>query len=250
MVAGQARYDSIGRSYSSTRREDPRIRAHVHDAIGTAATVVNVGAGTGSYEPADRLVVAVDPSPAMVRQRVNRSPLVVDAVAENLPLASGSFDVGLAILTIHHWHDVAGGLRELARVSRRQVVFFFEPLQAHDFWALDYFPEALDVPSEAAAPGLDVIGATLAVREVRTVPVPRDCQDGFGAAYWARPEAYTDPLVQAGMSWLALLPDDVRARGTRRLRDDLASGEWERRYGHLRRHETYDGGYRIAVCGA
>jgi SAM-dependent methyltransferase len=242
-------YEEIGRSYSSTRREDPRIAAHVLDAIGDAETIVNVGAGTGSYEPARRKVVAVEPSTQMVRQRRGRSGLVVRAVAEGLPLASRSFDVAMAVLTAHHWNDLAGGLRELHRVARRQVVFYFEPLHTHRFWALDYFPEALTVASESGAPGEQEIRQELDVREVRPVPVPRDCVDGFGAAFWARPDAYADPTVQAGMSWLAQLPREARERGAARLLSDLASGEWHRRHGHLRDLTELDAGYRIAIAG-
>jgi SAM-dependent methyltransferase len=244
------RYDTIGVTYTSTRREDPRIRRQIHAALGDAATILNVGAGTGSYEPAGRTVVAVEPSEAMVRQRVDRSPLVVRAVAEQLPVPTASFDAALAVLTMHHWHDVDGGLAELARVSRRQVVFFFEPLHTHSFWALDYFPEALDLPTERDAPGEAELRRRLDVRAIEPILVPADCEDGFGAAYWRRPEAYTDPLVHAGMSWLAMLPDDVRRRGSERLAGDLASGAWDRRYGYLRAQDRFDGGYRLAIAGS
>lgn len=249
MDADEALYDTIGSSYSVTRREDPRIRDQIHDALGDAATIVNVGAGTGNYEPLGREVVAVEPSHAMLRQRAGRSSRIIRAVAEALPLPTDAFDASLSVLTMHHWHDVDAGLKELARVSRRQVVFFFEPLQTHNFWALDYFPEALDLPSERHPPGEATIAQTLELQQVRTVLVPADCQDGFGAAYWARPEAYIDPVVHAGMSWLALLPAKVRHRGSKRLSADLASGAWERRYGHLRHQDSYDGGYRIAIAG-
>lgn len=243
-------YESIGQTYSSTRHEDPRVAAAVHAALGAGLTLVNVGAGTGNYEPADRRVVAVEPSAAMRAQRGrHRSPLVLDAVAEALPFGAGTFDAALAMLTIHHWSDLAGGLRELRRVARRQVVFFFEPLSTHEFWALEYFPTALALPSEQDAPGEAELRRELDVREVRPVFVPADCIDGFGAAFWRRPEAYADPAVQAGMSWLAQLPADDLARGSARLRADLASGEWDRRHGHLRDLDQYDGGYRIAVAG-
>jgi SAM-dependent methyltransferase len=241
-------YESIGRTYATTRQEDPRVAAAVHRALGDAATLVNVGAGGGSYEPADRTVVAVDPSPTMLAQRSGRSPLVVRAAAEALPFPDGSFDAALAVLTAHHWSDRAAGLREMRRVSRRQVVFFFEPLATHGFWALDYFPEAVELPTERTAPGEADLRAELRVREVLPVLVPADCRDGFGVAFWARPEAYLDPVVQAGMSWLALLPDEVRRRGSEHLRRDLESGEWDRRLGHLRTQATYDGGYRLAVA--
>ena len=208
-------YDSIGRSYSKTRREDPRIAAEIRSCLGGSRSVVNVGAGTGNYEPSDRLVVAVEPSPAMLRQRRGRTRRVVRAVAEALPFPDTAFDAAMAVLTIHHWAEPEAGLGELRRIARRQIVFFFEPLRSHSFWALEYFPEALDVPTDKNPPGDDVICRALRVREIRPVLVPHDCVDGFGAAFWARPEAYLDPDVQAGMSWLALLPPEARPSADR-----------------------------------
>lgn len=243
------RYDVIGQSYAATRREDPRVAAQVHAALGDARSVVNVGAGAGSYESADRDVVAVEPSRRMIEQRDAGKPPVVRGIAERLPFPDGSFDAALAVLTVHHWSDRSAGLREMARVARRQVVLFFEPLHTHDFWALDYFPAARRLPTEIDPPGEELIGQHLRVREIRTVVVPSDCVDGFGAAFWSRPEAYLDPEVQAGMSWLALLPEADREEGTQRLRADLDSGEWDRRLGHLRDQQEYDGGYRLAVAG-
>ena len=193
------------------------------------------------------MVVAVEPSATMLAQRQGRSPLVVRGVAEALPFPDQAFDAGLAVLTLHHWSDLGSGLAELARVSRRQVILYFEPLHTHRFWALDYFPEARQAPTERHAPGEAELRAALAVREIRTVLVPADCRDGFGAAFWSRPEAYLDPVVQAGMSWLALLPDEARARGAQRLAADLATGAWDRRHGHLRTQASYDGGYRLAL---
>ncbi len=241
-------YDDIGRTYTSTRREDPRIASAIHACLGPGRAVLNVGAGTGSYEPTDRFVVAVEPSVEMLRQRANERAPVLRALAESLPIADLAFDVALAVLTMHHWRDVDGGLRELRRVSRRQVVFFFEPLHSHGFWAVEYFPEAIQTPSERDAPGEAALRRALRVREIRPALVPRDCVDGFGAAYYARPEAYLRSEVQAGMSWLALLPPDVRRRGTERLAADLASGAWDRRFGALRDQQWFDGGYRIAIA--
>jgi SAM-dependent methyltransferase len=250
MTADGTVYETIGRTYSTTRREDPRIAAHVHAAIGEATSIVNLGAGTGSYEPVGPKVVAVEPSPAMLAQRRGRSPLVVRAVGRALPFPDRSFDVALAVLTLHHWADVDRGLREMRRVARRQVVLYFEPLVTHRFWGLEYFPEAADLAVEAHAPGEPELRRALDVREIREVLVPKDCVDGFGTAFWARPGAYTDPTVQAGMSWLALLPPEVRERGAAKLARDLASGEWDRRFGHLRLLAEFDGGYRLAISGA
>jgi SAM-dependent methyltransferase len=210
--------------------------------------LLNVGAGTGNYEPVDRDVVAVEPSSAMIAQRRGRSRLVVQGVAEQLPFPARSFDAGLAVLTVHHWADREMGLAELRRVSHRQVVFFFEPLETHQFWGLEYFEEARDLTFEKNAPGEQLLRACLNVREVRRALVPADCTDGFGTAFWSRPEAYLEPDVQRGMSWMACLPPAVRARGTAQLAQDLASGEWDRRFGHLRSMDLYDGGYRIAIA--
>jgi SAM-dependent methyltransferase len=241
-------YDDIGRTYTSTRREDPRIASTIHACLGSGRSVLNVGAGTGSYEPADRFVVGVEPSVEMLRQRPKARAPVLRAVAEALPVADLAFDVAMAVLTMHHWRDVDGGLRELRRVSRRQVVLFFEPLHSHGFWAVEYFPEAVQTRSERNAPGEAALRRVLRVREIRPVLVPHDCIDGFGAAYFGRPEAYLRPEVQAGMSWLALLEPDARQRGTERLAADLASGGWDRKHGALRDTEWFDGGYRIAIA--
>ena len=243
------RYDSIGRSYARTRREDPRIAAQVCSALGRGS-LVNVGAGSGNYEPTDRTVVAVEPSMQMIRQRAGRRAPAVRGVAESLPFADDSFEVAMAVLTIHHWSDPVAGLVEMSRVAARQVVFFFEPLQTHGFWALEYFPAALSLPTEKDPPGELVLRAHLHVTEVRQVLVPHDCTDGFGVAFWARPEAYLNPEVQAGMSWLAMLPQHERQQGAARLRADLSSGEWDRRHGHLRQRDAFDGGYRIAIAGS
>jgi SAM-dependent methyltransferase len=248
MTGAGDRYDVIGRTYSATRQEDPRVATVVRSALGPAATVVNIGAGTGSYEPADCEVVAVEPSERMLAQRQGRSTAAVRGVAEHLPFPDRSFDVALAVLTVHHWSDPAAGLREMARVADRQVVLFFEPLRTHEFWALDYFPAALELPTEIDPPGAELLASHLDVREVRTVPIPHDCQDGFGAAFWGRPEAYLDPRIQDGMSWIAMLPIADRERGTELLAAALDSGEWDRRHGHLRRQAEYDGGYRIAIA--
>ncbi len=239
-------YDDIGRSYSATRRTDPRVAAQVGAALEGARSVLNVGAGTGSYEPAHG-VIALEPSWTMLAQRPAGSAPAIRGVAEALPCADRAFDAALAVLTMHHWTDLSAGLRELRRVAARQVIFFFEPLVSVQFWLLDYFPGAAD--TDRRAPGRDEIGATLDLHEVQVVPVPADCADGFAAAFWARPERYLEPQVQAGMSLLARLPRTELSIGTRRLRADLGSGEWERRFGHLRSSPTLDGGCRLAICG-
>ena len=243
------RYDRIGGTYSSTRVEDPRIAAQIGEALGEGP-ILNIGAGSGNYEPANRQVVGLEPSTEMIRQRSAGSAPVVRGLAESLPFGDHSFGTAMAILTIHHWTDPAAGLAEMARVADRQVVFFFEQDRIHGFWAIDYFPDALSLPTEQHPPGERLLRQHLEVEAVRPVMIPHDCIDGFGTAFWARPEEYLRPEVQAGMSWLAMLTPRQRQEGTQRLRDDLESGEWDRRLGHLRHQQEFDGGYRIAIAGS
>lgn len=181
MPAG-SRYDTIGRSYALARAEDPHVAEIIHRGLGDARSVCNVGAGTGNYEPRDRLLVAVEPSPEMIGQRPEGSAPVVRAIAEALPFETGTFDASMALLTMHHWTDPTEGVREIARVSSTQVVFYFEPLRTRSFWGLDYFPETLDLPTEIDPPGEELLRSLLDLRSVERVLVPRDCRDGFAAA--------------------------------------------------------------------
>jgi len=246
--SSSVRYDDIGRTYAITRKQDPRIAAQIRAALGSAGPVVNVGAGTGNYEPVDLTVVAVDPSVRMLVQREQRSRLVVRGAAERLPFPARAFEVALATFTVQHWDDRKAGLRELGRVSHRQVVVCHQPTEANHLWMGDYFDEDVGHGTGLPESDLDLVHACLQVREVRPVLVPRDCIDGFGAAFWARPEAYLDPLVQAGISELASLSERARARWTARLAADLESGEWDRRHGHLRTMTEYDVGYRLVIA--
>jgi SAM-dependent methyltransferase len=244
------RYDSIGRTYASTRRADPRIAAQITAALGDARRVVNVGAGTGSYEPGDRFVVGGDPSLTMLRQRTATRGPAVQLAAEALPFPDGAFDVALATLTLHHWTDIERGLQEMTRVAPRQVIFFFEPASSADLWLVaEYFPEILALGSERAAPDGARIGAALAVQRTEVVAVPADCQDGFAGCYWNRPEAYLDPMVQEGMSSFAQLDPQIRRRGTEHLRRDLETGAWDARHGELRTLAEIDIGYRLLLAG-
>lgn len=211
--------------------------------------MVNIGAGTGNYEPGDRHVVALEPSLQMIGQRGERPGFPVQGEAEALPFADGAFEVALAVLTVHHWTDPVAGLREMARVAPRQVVVYFEPAQTRRFWAHEYFPASGGLPTTQDPPDAAMLQKHLEVNEIRTVLVPQDCVDGFGVAYWARPEALLDPGIQQGMSWLAMLPEAERVQGSAQLRADLESGAWDHRHGHLRTEPAYDGGYRIALAG-
>jgi SAM-dependent methyltransferase len=224
-------YDGIGTTYARYRRPDPRIGARIAAAVGSGR-VLNVGAGTGSYEPPG--AIAVEPSRTMIDQRTNRN-VVVQAVAESLPFADASFDVALAVITVHHWRDLQAGLAELRRVARRTVVVTFDR-RVHDaHWIFEYAP----VPN--ALPAIEALG----LDHVEVVEVPWDCTDGFLVAPWRRPDAYFDPAARQAMSGLALLPDVVVDAAVRRLGDDLASGAWARRHGHLLAKESHDVGLRI-----
>lgn len=244
MTTERPLYDTLGHGYSAARRPDPRIEARIHAAPGDASTVVNVGAGAGSYEPADRTVIAVEPSPVMIAQRPPDAAPVVRAVAEALPFPAGAFDAGLALLTLHHWTDQRAGIAELRRVAGRTVTFTFDT-DVLPWIATDYLPGIIG-QDEFVFPPIDEVASWLDA-DVQVVPVPRDCTDGFTGAYWARPEAYLEPAVRAGMSAVRNLdPAEIDA-GMDRLRADLASGAWDERYGHLRTMPELDLGYRLLV---
>jgi SAM-dependent methyltransferase len=244
-------YDQIGRNYNVTRRPDARIAAMITEALGDARSVVNVGAGSGSYEPAQISVVAVDPSIEMIRQRPIGSAPAVLARAESLPFPNRSFDAGLAVLTIHHWTSIAAGLNELRRVaSRRVVILTYDPDWDERFWFVShYFPEIIDL-DRAHLPTLRQLEEWLEGIEIREVPIPRDCSDGFLGAFWQKPEAYLDPAVRRGISAFAKLSSDAVERGLTRLSDDLRSGVWEQLFGYLRKQDTVELGYRLVIAKA
>jgi SAM-dependent methyltransferase len=241
-----ALYDRIGRGYAAVRRADPRLAAPIHEALGDARTVVNVGAGTGSYEPADRDVTAVEPSAVMIAQRPPGAAPAIQANAEQLPFDDDSFDAAMAVITVHHWHDVGAGLTEMVRVARmRVVVVTFDPSVANELWVVrDYLPELAPV-DEAAFPSLDELRRALPGASVEPLHVPRDCTDRMFAALWGRPEEYLDHQVRAGTSAWQQVPPAAAKRALARLRDDLASGAWDARYGRLRTTPTWDVGLRL-----
>jgi hypothetical protein len=244
-----AAYDRIGSGYILTRRPDPRIAAMINQALGDVQSVVNVGAGAGSYEPRQIAVVAVDPSLEMIRQRpIGAAPAVLGR-AESLPFRSGSFDAAMALLTIHHWTSIAAGLTELCRVSTQRVVLLtYDPECTERFWlASHYLPEIIEL-DRTCLPTLGRLRDWLGEIEIQEVPIPRDCKDGFQCAFWQRPEAYLDPAVRSGISTFAKLPAEVVDRGLSRLSDDLRSGRWEELFGHLRVQETADLGYRLVIA--
>jgi SAM-dependent methyltransferase len=243
-------YDEIGRTYVRTRQADPRIAAQIVGALGDAVSVLNVGAGSGNYEPTDRPVVALEPSATMIRQRRAGTAPVVQGVAAGLPFANETFDAAMGTLTLHHWPNLAAGLAEVRRVSRRQVFLLFDGLVRDGYWLIDdYFPAVWELDSERRAPTVAMVSEHLDVTRVETVMIPGDCTDGFGCAYWNRPEAHLDPVVLAGMSWSSQLAAEVLAEGVEHLRDDLETGLWDERHGHLRTMTEADYGYKLVLSG-
>jgi len=241
-------YDTIGRGYAAHRRADPRIAARIVAALGDARSVVNVGGGTGSYEPRNRAVVAVEPSRTMLAQRPAGAASAVQADAEALPFRDGAFDAAMAILTVHHWRDFDQGIREMRRVARGRIVVLTRDHEhfATAFWfARDYVPEVCE--AERSMTTLRNVTGVLRCAAVEPVLVPHDCTDGFFGAYWRRPEAYLDPRVRVAISGLARLGDARLRPAIARLAADLASSAWERRYGHLRALTEIDLGYRLVV---
>ena len=250
-AGGRGRYDSIGLGYRAVRRPDPRIARQIRAAIGDAASVVNVGAGSGSYEPRDVLTVAVEPSPVMIAQRGPATAPVVRGTAEALPFDELGFDVAMAVHTVHHWADPMAGLAEMRRVSRRQVVLTWDPVfRVQRFWfARDYLPQALH-RERTLATVTTVVAALGPTALVEPILLPADCADGFYGAYWARPDAYLDPSVRAAISVLALADPALVADAVRRLEADLRSGAWAERNAELLGLASFDAGYRLVIAGA
>lgn len=250
--AGDVDYERHGRRYATVRRTDPRIEARVHAALGDARTVLNVGAGTGSYEPADRYVLAVEPSATMRAQRPAGAAPALDATAEHLPFDDDAFDAAMAMVTIHQWSDVERGLRELRRVARGPVVVLTVDAPAlRRYWLAEYFPEVVAL-DEGRFPTIEQVTGVLTAGggqvRVDAVPIPLDCVDGFGEAFYGRPEAFLRPEVRAATSGFGLTDPAAVRSGLDRLADDLASGAWDRAHGHLRAQAEYVGAMRLVVA--
>jgi SAM-dependent methyltransferase len=242
-------YDEMGVGYPLTRQADPRIAERVLRALGDSAAVVNVGAGTGSYEPPDRMVVAVEPSATMIRQRPAGSAPVVQGAAESLPLIDGAVDAALAILTVHHWTDPGRGFAEMRRVARRRaVILTWDQDVFEGFWLVrEYLPGIRDVDRPRALAIADIASA-LGGSQIMSVPIPHDCVDGFLGAFWRRPEAYLDPRVRSGISVFAAMSPAERDEGLRRLAADIDSGAWEEQHRNLFDLDELDLGYRLIVA--
>lgn len=250
-IAGDVDYAKFGAGYASQRRADPRIAARIHQALGDARIVLNVGAGAGSYEPEDREVIAIEPSEAMRAQRPKHLAQAIDGVAEQLPLADQSVAASMALVTVHQWRDLDKGLSELRRVTRGPIVVMTFDGDALDlYWLAQYAPELIAV-ERGRYPKIqrlcDALGRS---SEVQVVPVPIDCIDGFTEAYYARPEAFLDPAVRRSQSAWSFVPESVQSRFVKTLSDDLKSGAWDRKYGEWRTKPHFEGSLRLLVADA
>ncbi|GAA4608825.1 hypothetical protein BJY16_007029 [Actinoplanes octamycinicus] len=247
-LAGDFDYDLHGSGYAVQRRADPRIAGMIQAALGDARTVVNVGAGAGSYEPADRYVTAVEPSAGMRAQRPRTAVPAVDAWAEALPFDDDAFDAAMATITVHQWSDLGRGLSELRRVARGPVALLvFDPAAAGRFWLAEYCPELIATEQRRDPAISDLTGAIGASCDVVEVPIPIDCVDGFTEAFYARPERFLDARVRAAQSAWGFVDEAATARCLRSLRDDLDSGTWDARFGHLRTQPEWTGSLRLLV---
>jgi len=245
-----ARYDQIGFGYARLRREDPGFRARIAAALGSARSVVNVGAGTGSYEPRDRRVVPIEPSAVMMAQRPPDLATAVRASAGRLPLRDRSVDAAMAILSVHHWEaEQEAGVLEMRRVARGPVVILtYDAAVSGAMWLMaEYLPEVATL-DRRIFPSLDRLTEWLggAVR-VEDVVIPRDTPDWMLGAFWAHPERVLDPAARAATSGFARMPAAVVARVEAAVRRDLASGAWDVRHGPLRTLDACDVGLRLVV---
>jgi SAM-dependent methyltransferase len=241
-------YDTIGATYTVTRRTEPRVAARIWAALGDAKTVLNVGAGTGSYEPPDRYILGVEPSALMRSQRLPGAAPCLAGSAENLPFDDTSFDAAMAVCTVHHWQDPIAGLQEMRRVARRVVVFLFDTSEPGQFWLTrDYLPEFAGLRSCRVLASLPELAGAIGAR-MEPVPIPWDCADGFFEAFWRRPEAYLDENVRRGVSvWDGVGPD-AEQRAVHSLRHDLGSGRWAERNRNLVDLEEAQLGARLLIA--
>lgn len=249
-MSARVDYERHGRTYTRHRRADPRIAARIHAALGDARTVLNVGAGAGSYEPSDRWVLAVEPSATMRAQRPADAAPVVAARAEALPFDDAAVDAAMACVTIHHWEPAQAGLAELRRVARGPVVVFTFELEHLPAWQLEFLHEGV-VKELPRFPAIEDIAAVLGGRtRVERIPTPGDCTDGFFEAFWRRPESLLDPAVRSAQSVWALLESGVEQRIVERLAGALRSGTWDAEHGHLRTRDSFDGALRLVISEA
>lgn len=243
-------YQGLAGGYANHRKTDERIAKYVFEALGDAETILNVGAGAGSYEPEDKYVIAVEPSSTMRAQRIEkRKSPAINAFGEDLPFDDNAFDAVMAMITVHHWPDIEKGLRELKRVARKRVVVMsFDPEAFAVFWNSDYFPEMVEAEIKRF-PKIDTIVEYFGGNcEVMDIPVPLDCTDGFREAFYGRPEMFLDPDVRKAQSAWALISKELELACVKRLENELASGEWDAKYGHLRSKPYIDGCLKLVIA--
>jgi len=243
-------YDKLGHKYSGYRQTDPRIARYVYDALGDAKTVLNVGAGSGSYEPTDRYVIALEPSVVMRKQRLEKNLFpAVNGMADALPFDDNSFDASMAMVTVHHWPDIPKGLKELRRVTKNQVIIMtFDPFSLYDFWNYKYFPEVVEVERQRY-PSIEFISNAIGGQcEVIPIPIPFDCIDGFQEAFYGRPEEFLKKEVRQSQSAWGFISEEAENQMVKALADDLSSGEWDRKFGHFRAQPSFKCALRLIVA--
>ncbi|MBP6334413.1 MAG: methyltransferase domain-containing protein [Bacteroidia bacterium] len=242
-------YENPNLIYSSHRQADPRIAAYINDALGGANTILNVGAGAGSYEPANKYVVAVEPSAAMRALRIKKdNKPAINANAENLPFDDNSFDSSMAMVTIHHWQDMDKGLKELRRVTKNQIVILtFDPDALDNFWNVNYFPKLIEI-ERARYPKIDFVKNYLGGNcEVISIPIPFDCCDGFQEAFYGRPEAFLNKEIRLSQSAWGFLPEGLEEKYVKALEAELQSGEWDKKFGHYRNEPSFTCALRLII---
>ncbi len=250
MTASPARYDSIGHGYSRFRQQDPRFAARIHAALEDPATLVNVGAGAGSYEPSGPHVIAIEPSDVMARQRGPSRPPAIRATAGCLPLHDDSVDAAMAVLSLHHWDaERERGVREMRRVARGPVVILtYDPEVSAQMWLMaDYLPEVATLDRRIFPPP-QTIAAWLGGARIETVPIPADTPDRMLGAFWAHPEWVLDAGARNATSGFARQSEQVVQRAVAAVARDLGNGSWEARYGHLRGLPAFDAGLRLVIA--
>lgn len=247
--AGDANYGSIGVGYAQYRQPDPRIAEHILNALGGARSILNVGAGAGSYEPSDREVTPIEPSATMRAQRPVHLPVAIEGVAENLPFEDRSFDASMATFTVHQWPDLARGLAEMRRVTRGPVMILTcDPEALYNSWLSTYASELIAVEARRYPPMSAIANGLSGRASISSVPIPLDCTDGFSEAYYGRPELLFEAGARLANSAWSFVDPSEEIRFVERLAQDLQDGSWDAEYGHLRTQPTFNGSLRLIVC--
>lgn len=243
-------YEKFGQKYSGHRQTDPRIAEHVFKELEDFETIINVGAGTGSYEPQDKYVIAIEPSKVMRNQRINKGKFpAINATADSLPFDDSSFDASMAMVTIHHWPDIEKGLREMKRVTRKKVIIMtFDPESLDNFWNAEYFPEVIEIERKRYPKNELIINSLGGSCDIIPIPIPFDCVDGFQEAFYGRPEAFLKKEVRLNQSAWGFLPEGSEDKIVKRLEDDLKSGKWDEKYGEHRKMKTFTCALKLIVA--